>query len=53
MKKATLANCPKCKQPKRQHVACKNCGTYAGRQVLKFVDPLAKKDARTKAAKKK
>jgi large subunit ribosomal protein L32 len=32
----TLAPCPNraCGQPKPPHVACPNCGQYAGRQVL-------------------
>lgn len=42
-KKADLAVCPKCKQPKLQHKACADCGTYAGRQVLKLDNPLEKK----------
>ncbi|MBU1028745.1 50S ribosomal protein L32 [Patescibacteria group bacterium] len=52
MKKATLAACPKCKQPRMQHIACANCGTYAGRQVLQLENPLAKKDSK-KITKKK
>lgn len=28
------STCPQCKKPKLPHHACKNCGTYAGRQVL-------------------
>lgn len=43
LKKTNLAVCPKCKQPKLQHSACANCGTYAGRQVLKLDNPLDKK----------
>jgi large subunit ribosomal protein L32 len=32
----TLVPCPNraCGQPKPPHVACPNCGQYAGRQVL-------------------
>jgi large subunit ribosomal protein L32 len=43
LKKTNLAACPKCKQPKLQHNACANCGTYGGRQVLKLDNPLEKK----------
>jgi large subunit ribosomal protein L32 len=35
MDKSNLAACPKCKKPVQPHHACKFCGTYAGRQVLK------------------
>jgi len=43
LKKVTLTACPKCKQPKLQHNACENCGSYSGRQVLKIDSPLEKK----------
>ncbi|MEA3249135.1 MAG: 50S ribosomal protein L32 [Patescibacteria group bacterium] len=43
LKSTNLAVCPKCKQPKLQHNACANCGTYGGRQVLKLDNPLDKK----------
>ena len=29
-----LATCDRCKQPKLQHTACPNCGTYRKRQVV-------------------
>ena len=31
----TTVLCSQCRQPKRPHFACQNCGTYKGRQVLK------------------
>jgi len=31
---ADLASCSQCGQPKMQHIACPNCGTYNKRQVL-------------------
>jgi large subunit ribosomal protein L32 len=34
----TLNPCPKCGEPRRPHVACPNCGYYAGRKVLKIKD---------------
>jgi len=30
----TVATCPKCKEPVMPHRACKNCGTYAGRETV-------------------
>ncbi len=29
-----IDTCPKCKKPVLPHIACRFCGTYAGRQVL-------------------
>lgn len=31
-----LIPCPQCRQPKRPHVACPNCGTYRGRQIVRI-----------------
>ncbi len=30
----TLAACPRCKEPKLPHRACRSCGTYNGREVV-------------------
>lgn len=30
----TFAECPQCRQPKQPHRICRNCGYYAGRQVV-------------------
>jgi large subunit ribosomal protein L32 len=30
-----LSECPNCKEPKLPHRACKHCGYYDGRQVIK------------------
>lgn len=43
LKKLNLIDCPKCKQPNLPHTACKNCGTYDGRQVLAIKSPLDRK----------
>lgn len=29
------AECPQCHKPRLPHRACPNCGTYAGRQVVR------------------
>jgi large subunit ribosomal protein L32 len=34
LKKLTLTTCPKCSESIMPHRVCKNCGTYAGKQVL-------------------
>jgi large subunit ribosomal protein L32 len=34
----TLNPCPKCGEPRRPHVACGNCGYYAGKKVLDIKD---------------
>jgi len=30
-----LSTCPQCNEPKLPHRACKNCGHYGSRQVIK------------------
>lgn len=29
-----VCDCPQCKQPRRPHAVCPNCGTYNGREVI-------------------
>jgi large subunit ribosomal protein L32 len=29
-----LMSCPRCHAPRLPHRVCKNCGTYAGREVI-------------------
>ena len=50
LKKLNLTTCPKCKEPVMPHRACRNCGTYAGRNVLKLKSPLAKAKKSKEAA---
>jgi large subunit ribosomal protein L32 len=50
LKPKTLATCPKCQAPVLPHIACKECGTYAGRQVIELKNPLEKKAAPKKDA---
>ncbi|MFA6604114.1 MAG: 50S ribosomal protein L32 [Patescibacteria group bacterium] len=52
LKKLNLGACPKCKEPVMSHRACRNCGTYAGRQVLKMKSLVAKKAKPEAKAKK-
>jgi large subunit ribosomal protein L32 len=30
----TLSPCPQCKQPRRPHRVCPNCGHYDGREII-------------------
>lgn len=30
----TMSTCPRCKSPKLPHRACRECGTYNGREVI-------------------
>jgi large subunit ribosomal protein L32 len=39
LKKTVLASCPQCHSPILPHVACKDCGTYAGRKVKQMPTP--------------
>ena len=50
LKHARLAVCDHCKSPSLSHTMCKNCGYYAGRQV---VDVLAKLDKKERKKKEK
>lgn len=50
LKPKTLATCPKCKASVLPHTACKECGTYDGRQVIELKNPLEKKAAPKKDA---
>lgn len=43
LKKINLTNCPKCKEAVKPHTACKNCGTYKEKEVLKIKNKLNKK----------
>ncbi|MGH9176487.1 MAG: 50S ribosomal protein L32 [Vicinamibacterales bacterium] len=36
LKPVALMTCPQCRQYKRQHHVCPNCGYYAGRPVLEI-----------------
>lgn len=36
LKRKTLAVCPQCKRTILPHTACRNCGYYKGREVIKL-----------------
>ena len=43
LKKPNLGKCPKCQKPILPHRACKACGYYKGREVIKIKTSLDKK----------
>jgi large subunit ribosomal protein L32 len=43
LKKIKVSKCSKCGDPILSHTACKNCGTYKGKQVLKIKTTTTKK----------
>jgi len=49
IKPKTLTLCLKCKKPVQPHLACKSCGTYRGRVVMKTMSERRAKKARTEA----
>ncbi len=44
LKVLNLKVCAKCGQPILAHQACKNCGTYQGREVLDVMKKLTKRE---------
>ena len=43
-----LTACRRCHQPVPAHMACPNCGTYNGRDVIDVLSKLNKKERREK-----
>lgn len=43
-----LRACQRCKQPVPGHMACPNCGTYQGRDVIDVLRKLSKRERREK-----
>ena len=37
-----LEECPQCHSPKLPHHVCRNCGNYAGREVIEIKGPKKK-----------
>lgn len=33
-----LSTCSQCRQPKRPHCVCSNCGHYAGKEIIAAAD---------------
>ncbi len=48
LKKQILFRCPKCNEIVLPHQLCKNCGTYAGREVIDVLAKLNKKERKKK-----
>ncbi len=44
-----VSRCLKCGQPILPHQACKNCGTYKGREVLDVMKRLTKREQKKRA----
>jgi len=44
LKTINLNQCPKCQKPIRPHRACRFCGFYKGREVIKIKTALDKKN---------
>lgn len=43
-KEPALVPCSKCKNPKKPHTVCGNCGYYKGREVINVLKNLDKKE---------
>ena len=50
LKASSLSVCPKCKQPKKPHFICPNCGFYNGTDVLELEKKEREKSERKKKA---
>lgn len=44
-----LTVCAKCGQPILPHLACRNCGTYQGREVIDVMKKLTKREQKKRA----
>lgn len=41
---SSVSFCPKCHEPKQNHVVCYNCGTYKGKTVLESKESAPKSE---------
>ncbi|PIR46856.1 MAG: 50S ribosomal protein L32 [Candidatus Vogelbacteria bacterium CG10_big_fil_rev_8_21_14_0_10_45_14] len=48
LKGTALLNCKKCNEPVLPHIACKNCGTYKGKEIIDVLKKLSKKQRKKK-----
>jgi large subunit ribosomal protein L32 len=48
LKPRLLGKCPRCGQALPPHVACPNCGTYQGRDVLDVLKKVNKQERKRK-----
>jgi len=48
LKKKLFSVCPKCGSPVLPHQICRNCGSYAGREVIDVLAKLTKKERKKK-----
>ena len=52
LKKIKVSKCSNCGDPILSHTACKNCGSYKGKKVLKIKTAQAKKETKEEKSKK-
>lgn len=48
LKRACFVVCKKCGESVMPHIACTNCGTYEGREVIDVLKKLTKKERKRK-----
>ena len=49
LKALGVTTCIKCGQPILPHIACRNCGTYQGREVIDVMKKLTKREQKKRA----
>jgi large subunit ribosomal protein L32 len=51
LKATNISKCPQCGAPSLPHLACSNCGTYKGKQVIKLKEKKGEKKGKKKGPK--